>query len=41
MPTANKTTSTINPCPDCPNGNAGGVGVSLSEKKHKFDLKLF
>jgi len=32
MPTANKTTSTINPCPDCPSGSEGGVGVSLSEK---------
>ena len=32
MNTANKTTSTINPCPDCPSGSEGGVGVSLSEK---------
>lgn len=31
MPTANKTTSTVNPCPDCPTGNDGGVGVSLSD----------
>jgi len=32
MNNANKTTSTINPCPDCPSGSEGGVGVSLSEK---------
>jgi len=31
MNTANKTTSTINPCPDCPSGSEGGVGVSLSD----------
>ncbi|NCT16500.1 MAG: hypothetical protein GW774_14725 [Flavobacteriales bacterium] len=31
MLTANKTTSTINPCPDCPSGSEGGVGVSLSD----------
>ena len=31
MNTANKTTSTVNPCPDCPSGSEGGVGVSLSD----------
>jgi len=41
MNNAYKTTSTINPCPDCPSGSEGGVGVSLSEKQLKFDLKLF
>jgi len=30
MPTANKTAAT-NPCPDCPSGSEGGVGVSLSD----------